>query len=94
MKNLVTCKLWVYHTSDHSCNVLLADESVGRNGDTIEQFFRKNPKEKPGKAVNTIITDAIKEGKSWDEVERLTDTLLDASKVKNVKKKDVQGFES
>ena len=81
----VTCKVRVNHTGDHSC-LVLCTESVGKKACVIE-FFCKNPSEKPRKAVNTIITNAIKEGKSWNEVERLTDSLLDVSKVKNKKQK-------
>ena len=81
-----TCKVRVYHTGDHSCPVLCT-QSVGKNGGVVEEFFRNNPTEKPRRAVNTIITDAIKEGKSWDEVEKLTDSLLDVSKIKNMKQK-------
>ena len=87
----VTCKVRVYHTGNHSCPVLCT-ELVGKNACVIEEYFRKNPTEKPRKAVNTVITDAIKEGKSWDEVERLTDSLLDVSKVKNKKQKVSQNL--
>jgi hypothetical protein len=42
---------------------------------------------KPQRAINALISEAIKHGQAWDEIEDLTDTLLNPSLPKNVKQK-------
>lgn len=46
-----------------------------------------DPEMKPKKAVNSVITEAIKDGHDWDAIESLTESLLDPSLPTNVKQK-------
>lgn len=40
---------------------------------------------KPQKAVNSLISEAIKKGQPWEDIENLTDNLLGPNLAKNVK---------
>ena len=77
----------VYHYGSHTCPVVVKNKSESAVA-ALKKKFEANPAMKPQRAVNAIlISEAIKHGQAWDEIEDLTDTLLNPSLPKNVKQK-------
>ncbi|CAB4022573.1 Hypothetical predicted protein [Paramuricea clavata] len=70
----------------HTCPVVIKKKSESAVA-ALKKKFEANPAMKPQRAVNALISEAIKHGQAWDEIEYLTDTLLNSSLPKNVKQK-------
>lgn len=76
----------VYHHGLHTCPVIVKANSKAA-ADALKKKFDADPEMKPKKAVNSVITEAIKDGHDWDAIESLAESLLDPSLPKNVKQK-------
>ena len=74
--------LTVIHTGYHTCVAVSKPDSS-----KLEDIFNENPDLRPAQAACKSAVNAIKAGKSWDEVKQITDTFINLKKVKNVKQK-------
>ena len=72
----------VIHTGKHTCVAVPRPDSA-----KLEAIFTENPDLHPGQAACKSAVNALKAGKSWEEVRKLTDTFINITAVKNVKQK-------
>ena len=76
--NLVT----IIHAGKHTCVPIPRQDSTG-----LQKTFFENPDLRPRQAAYQSAVNAIKAGKSWEEVIQVTDSFINTNKVKNVKQK-------
>lgn len=72
----------VIHSGNHTCIAVPKQTSS-----KLETVFTDNPELRPGQAACKSAVNAMKAGKSWEEIEEITDTFINKTKVKNVKQK-------
>ena len=76
----------VFDYGFHTCPVVVKNNPTVAV-DALKQKFKSNTTMKPQKAVNSLISEAIKKGQPWEDIETLTDNLLSPNLAKNVKQK-------
>ena len=82
-----TEKVTIFHYGVHSCI-----PTPKRNKDAyrkIEEAFRKNPKLKPKQMSVGSVVEAISEGRNWEEIDDISNNLLNEQHTRNLKKKAV-----
>lgn len=72
----------VIHSGNHTCIAVPRQTSS-----KLETTFTNDPDLRPGHAACKSAVNAMKAGKSWEEIEEITDTFINKIKVKNVKQK-------
>ena len=65
---------------------VIAKPDVKEASDALKKFFA-NPEMKPRKAVASIITEAIKENRAWEDIDCLMEGLINPNLPKNIKQK-------
>ena len=65
----------VYHHGYHTCPVI-AKPDVKEASDALKKKFFANSEMKPHKAVASIIVEAIKENRAWEDIDWLTEGLI------------------
>ena len=78
----------VYHYGSHSCSLLLPREET-RADQKIKEMFRKNPKLKPSQMPINCVVEAIADGKDWNEIDSVSDSVVNDQRNRNLKKKAV-----
>ena len=76
----------VYHHGYHTCPVI-AKPDKKEASDALKKKFFANPEMKPRNAVASIITEAIKENRAWEDIDCLTEGLINPNLPKNIKQK-------
>lgn len=72
----------IMHAGNHTCVAIPRQDSS-----KLETVFNENPDLRPRQAACKLAVNAIKAGKSWEEVIKITDTFINTNKVRNVKQK-------
>lgn len=72
----------VIHSGKHTCVAVPKQEAS-----KLETTFSDNPDLRPRQAACKSVVNAMKAGKSWDEVTNITDAFLNTITVKNMKQK-------
>ena len=72
----------ITHTGKHTCIAVPRQDPS-----KLETVFTENPDLRPGQAACKSAVNAIKAGKTWEEVIEITDTFINSNKVKNVNQK-------
>ena len=78
----------VYHYGEHNC--IPKENHKKLSDDNIIEEFKKNPKLRPCQVASKAIVEAMSEGKDWQEIDSIVDTVADESHTKNLKKKAVR----
>ena len=72
----------VIHSGKHTCFPKPKQDSS-----KLKEAFLENPNLRPRQAAFQYAVNALKTGKSWEEVVEVTDRFINTNKVKNVKQK-------
>ena len=75
----------IYHIGNHTCTAI-PKPKLHADSD-IEQFFKTHSMVKPSAVPTAKLTNMIREGRPWSEVEDVAEAMLDKKKVQNIKSK-------
>lgn len=72
----------ILHRGKHTCVPIRR-----QNSSSLKITFQENPNLRPRQAAFQSAVNALKRGKSWEEIIEVTDNFININKVKNVKQK-------
>ena len=78
----------VFHYGDPSCQ--LSPKPSPSTNKVITDMFKKSPKLKPGQVSLNCVVQAFFDGKTWDEINAVCESVVDDKNNRNLKKKAVR----